>query len=134
MADRIEYTVYSYWKCSSCNNINRGDVKICSCGSRVPNNVKYLMPDNPEVINAIKSGKINVENGYVDEKGIVSDIAPVQDKGKPNWKCSFCGFQNKDEDLTCIGCGAGRSSINYFDKKKQLDGLARTVILLFIIH
>ena len=114
-----ETTVYSYWKCSSCNKINRGDVRICSCGSRIPNGVKYLMPDNPIVQKAIANGTINVENGHIDEKGIVSDIAKVQSKGKPNWDCAYCGYQNKYEDINCIGCGAGRGQKDYFSKRTE---------------
>ena len=79
--------VYSYWKCPSCQNIIRGDCRECpSCGKPIPSDVKYKMPDDPEVISALAKGTIltsasavtrNVERS-IDEKGIISEIVPEE--------------------------------------------------------
>ena len=43
--------VWTYWKCSCCESIIRGDNRVCpGCGTPIPNGVKYLMPDNSEVM------------------------------------------------------------------------------------
>lgn len=113
--------VYSYWKCDSCGSIIRGDSRECpNCGSPIPNNVKYMMPDNPTIIAAMKDGTILTGDKKinVDEKGIRSEIVEEKDeRDNPNWKCHFCGFQNFDESNTCAGCGADRTTDTYFGDK-----------------
>ena len=113
--------VYSYWKCDSCGSIIRGDSREChNCGSPIPNNVKYMMPDNPTIIAAMNNGTILTGDKKinVDEKGIRSEIVEEKDeRDKPNWKCHFCGFQNFDESNTCAGCGANRTTDTYFGDK-----------------
>jgi hypothetical protein len=113
--------VYSYWKCTSCDSINRGDNREClSCGCPIPAGVKYMMPDDSRVIEARNNGTIlekNTLSKNIDEKGIVSDIVPEKDIQKgPNWNCAFCGYQNRFSDSTCVGCGAGKeeSKSDYF--------------------
>lgn len=111
--------VYTYWRCDSCNTIIRGDLRECpNCGAPIPNGVKYLMPDNPTVIAAMKSGKIcTVGRTHTDEKGIVAEVVEHNDeRHSPNWECSYCGCQNFAEDTSCRGCGSSRteSKRDYF--------------------
>lgn len=116
--------VYTYWECSYCKSLIRGDSRTCpNCGAPIPNDVKYLMPDNEKVIKARKEGKILIGNTHIDEKGIVADIVEKKDeRDKPNWLCEHCGYQNFDEDTTCRGCGAEKTTKNYFsDKDESFD-------------
>ena len=112
--------VWSYWRCTACDNIIRGDSRSCpSCGQPIPNDVKYLMPDNPEVMAAIAENKVLIGNKstpksekHTDEKGVVSDIVPKElESDKPNWQCNYCGYQNYFADTTCKGCGAGKVGV-----------------------
>lgn len=110
--------VYTYWKCVHCESIVRGSNRVCpNCGSPIPNNVKYMMPDNPEVVNAVKNGKILTgPNTMVDENGVTSEIVEEENIRKdPNWLCEFCGCQNYAENTHCEGCGSPRSNKRYFN-------------------
>lgn len=116
--------VWTYWKCSSCRSIIRGDSRECpNCGTPIPNNVKYLMPDNPEIQQAIRNGTIlvNISSTITDEKGNITEVvSKEEERFNPNWNCHYCGYQNKDENLTCEGCGAlkSESTSNYFQETK----------------
>lgn len=117
--------VWSYWHCDACGNIIRGDSRTCPCcGSPIPNNNHYLMPDNPDVIKAQAEHRILIGNPiirtaetYTDDSGIESDVVPEElESDDPNWNCDYCGYQNYYADLTCQGCGAPRaeSKSDYF--------------------
>lgn len=111
--------VYSYWKCDKCGSMLRGDLRNCpNCGAGIANDVKYLMPDNPEVQEAIRSGSVYTRNNtkqFTDEKGNISDIVDEKDyKSGPNWLCPTCGVQNFSDKDTCVSCGASRSEKTYF--------------------
>ena len=117
--------VWSYWRCNACGNIIRGDSRTCPCcGRPIPNDVRYLMPDNPDVIAARNQNKIMIGNSstripstYTDENGIKSDVVAGElESDDPNWNCDYCGYQNYYTDLTCQGCGAPRAEAtsNYF--------------------
>lgn len=112
--------VYSYWKCNSCDSIIRGDNRSCpNCGTPIPNNVKYMMPDNPTIVEAMKAGTILTGDKkiHTDEKGIRSEIVETKDeRNLPNWKCHYCGYQNFAEDTSCRGCGAAKSNDTYYEK------------------
>lgn len=122
--------VFTYWECSRCRGIVRGDSKTCpACGNAIENDTKYLMPDNPIVMEAVKNNAILINNNaceteqYTDENGVSSDIVPdelVSDK--PNWECGYCGCQNKAESSVCTGCGAGKeeSDSDYFGNKPEM--------------
>lgn len=120
--------VYTYWNCDSCGAIIRGDKRECpNCGCPIPNNVKYMMPDDPRVVKAMNDGTILTGDKKIniDEKGIKSEIVEDKDKrDNPNWKCHYCGFQNFDESDTCAGCGASRTNDTYFkveDKRSSYN-------------
>lgn len=117
--------VWTYWECQSCGSILRGDIRTCpNCGAPVANTTKYLMPDNPKVIDALSSGKIITSyDTATDEKGIVAEVVPQSlERSNPNWLCTFCGYQNYDESDTCEGCGNPRTSNTptYFDNVDNL--------------
>lgn len=122
--------VYTYWECSHCGHLMRGDVRECpNCGAPIPNGVKYLMPDNPKVVSAMASGRIHTSGPtHIDEKGIISEVVDKKDERfDPNWECSFCGYQNRAEDTTCRGCGAGKedSEKDYFGHKPTMSAKNR---------
>ena len=112
--------VYTYWKCNSCDSIIRGDSRTCpNCGTPIPNNVKYMMPDNPTIVAAMKAGTILTGDKkiHTDEKGIQSEIVETKDeRNLPNWKCHYCGYQNFAEDTSCRGCGVAKSNDTYYEK------------------
>ena len=118
--------VWSYWKCPSCNKIIRGDLRSCTaCGTPIPAGVKYLMPNHPEVMDAMRKGVIITEasNTKIDEKGIKSEIVPPDKVSKrANWICSYCNCQNTAENIVCERCGAGKeeSEKDYFNRKTIL--------------
>lgn len=100
---------YTYWECPYCNHIMRGDKRECvNCGIPIPNNVSYLMPNDPKVIAARSFGQFHISGKiHTDENGIVSEVVDKKDeRSKPNWKCDACGCQNFAEDTECKGCGA----------------------------
>lgn len=118
--------VYTYWECTSCGHLMRGDVRECpNCGAPIPNGVKYLMPDNPKIVAAMASGQIHTSGPtHKDEKGIISEVVAKEDERfDPNWECGFCGYQNRAEDTTCRGCGAGKedSEKDYFGHKPTMS-------------
>lgn len=117
--------VWSYWHCDACGNIIRGDSRTCPCcGSPIPNNNHYLMPDDPDVIKAQAEHRILIGNPiirtyepYIDDDGIEADVVPTElESDDPNWQCDYCGYQNYYTDLNCQGCGAPRaeSKADYF--------------------
>lgn len=121
--------VWTYWRCTSCKNIIRGDNKTCPCcGAAIPNGVKYMMPDNPEVISAMDRGEIitgkeNYEK-EINSAGIVEEIVPEElESNKPNWNCIYCGYQNAYENTSCVNCGAGKEEAeeDYFGNKPTFD-------------
>ena len=108
---------YSYWECRSCGALLRGDVRECpNCATPIPNGVKYLMPDDPKVVAAMKDGTI-VTSGkvHISDKGIITEYAKEGDTDtRPNWLCEMCGFQNRADKDECEGCGAPKGDKNYF--------------------
>lgn len=117
--------VWTYWECQSCGSILRGDIRTCSnCGTPIANTTKYLIPDNPKVIQALSSGKIITSyDTTTDEKGITAEVVPQSlERSNPNWLCTFCGYQNYDESDTCEGCGNPRTpnTPTYFDDVDNL--------------
>ncbi len=110
--------VWTYWECPYCKGIVRGDNRECpKCGSPIPNDVSYMMPDNPRVIDAIKNGEILIKSETnVDSKGVISEVVkPEEYREGPNWLCPNCGRQNFATEDSCKGCGAPRSDKTYFD-------------------
>ncbi|MBE5871554.1 MAG: hypothetical protein E7294_09895 [Lachnospiraceae bacterium] len=120
--------VWGYWKCPSCATIIRGDNRVCpQCGTPIPNNVRYMPPDDPQVREAIGNGKaVDSYVEYVDKE---------KESDQANWNCEYCGYQNPYDALTCQGCCAPRyeSEQDYFgnamnhteeDKKeREIHGL-----------
>ncbi len=116
--------VYTYWRCPYCKGIVHGKERSCpNCGSAIPNNVKYMMPDNPEVMRAIKNGEILMRDEahtLRTEEGYVAEIVDKEDENEdPNWLCEFCGYQNPSDATSCKGCGAPRGDKTYFDAKSE---------------
>ena len=123
--------VYTYWKCSKCNGIVRGDNRNCpACGNPIEEGTEYLMPNNPIVIEAVNNNAVLIGDNTrqleknIDENGITSDIVPEElESDKPNWNCIYCGYQNKAENSTCESCGAGKeeAKTDYFGNKPKME-------------
>lgn len=127
--------VWTYWKCNCCNNIIRGDSRTCpACGQPIPDNVKYIMPDDPAAIEAVENGTVLIGNEnsssvkstvkFTDENGVTSDVVPEElESDKPNWNCNYCGYQNRFENTECEGCGAGKeeATSDYFGNRPVMD-------------
>ncbi|NPA44372.1 MAG: hypothetical protein GXO49_02455, partial [Chlorobi bacterium] len=84
------------WDCTSCGNIgNLGPNLHCEkCGSPRPENVKFYMASDQEVL---------------DKKKI------AQAKAGSDWVCAFCNSQNHATQNTCNSCGASKN-----DSEKKL--------------
>lgn len=133
MAETIRTDVWFYWQCPYCKSIIHGRNRTCkNCGSPIPNNVKYLPPDDSLVQEAIRNKTVllDEEDKHIDEKGnIVEKVDIKTDKIRhiPNWVCEYCGYQNfvnEDkpmEEQFCEGCGSPRTNKNYFDFHKEND-------------
>ena len=133
--------VWTYWRCPSCRNIIREDNKSCPCcGAPIPNGVKYMMPDNPEVISAMDRGEIITgEEDYkkeVSSVGIVEEIVPEElESDKPNWNCIYCGYQNAYENTSCVNCGAGKEEAeeDYFGFPLAAKITAGVLAVIFLV-
>jgi len=110
--------VWTYWKCTYCLSINRGDNRKCQCcGCSIPIGIKYLMPDNPEVVEAVKNGTVFIKpNLPVTEVEVV--VPENEVNNEPNWICEHCGSQNKCDIKTCESCGASKKQAkeDYFGR------------------
>ncbi|MBP3295392.1 MAG: hypothetical protein J6M27_02325, partial [Lachnospiraceae bacterium] len=121
--------VWTYWICPSCDSMIQGKHRECpNCATPVPEDAKYLMPDDPRVIDALAKGKVilNTENVNVDEKGIKAEVvAKEEERTGPNWICSYCGAQNYSDSNTCAGCGSPRSEKIYQTEPKPAPTQSR---------
>ena len=100
--------VWTYWGCKSCGSIVSGKVRSCpNCGAPIPNDVKYMMPDDGRVAKAKAEGKVfDFGDIFEDENGIKSEaVSKGEERTAPNWECDYCGYQNFAEDEYCKGCG-----------------------------
>jgi hypothetical protein len=87
-----EYFVEMLWKCSSCNHRNRGRDLICSaCGNPKDGTEEYEMPGNTAPTAAVRSPEL-------------LNMA----QAAPNWRCKFCGSDQRAYDGSCDHCGAGK--------------------------
>ena len=113
--------VWTYWKCPSCGAIIRGDSRECpNCGTPIPAGVRYLMPDDPEVIAAVANGSVLTKEREVVTEA-VTEVSKEEEREKPNWVCDYCGFQNRYEVELCEGCGAKKEEAtqDYFGNDLQ---------------
>ncbi|BDS15040.1 hypothetical protein [Aureispira anguillae] len=86
------------WDCTSCGykGVIGPETECSNCGADRPKNVKFYMAD---------------------EKDIVQDPDVLQKaKEGPDWRCSYCGQNNKNAESTCKDCGNPRGVAD-----KQLD-------------
>lgn len=118
--------VWTYWKCTTCSTIIRGDSRTCpNCGTPISEGTKYLMPDNAEVIKAVNDNRILIgDNISIDDNGVKSEVVPECLKSdNPNWNCSYCGYQNKYENIVCESCGANKSESekDYFGNEINMN-------------
>ena len=94
--------VWGYWECPSCKNIMRGDKRNCTgCGAPIPNNVKYIPPDDPRVADRP-----------------IESVSASEERFDANWTCEYCGCQNRADVSECEGCGSPRFMANkdYFGR------------------
>ncbi|MBI2394543.1 MAG: hypothetical protein HYV09_33545 [Deltaproteobacteria bacterium] len=81
------------WRCSSCAHRNRGRELICGrCGSPKDGSETYEMPDDTS------------REAAVEDRALLQ-IATAGE----NWRCAFCGSDQRALDGSCARCGAGRA-------------------------
>src|SRR5574337_562386 len=94
------WTIEHDWRCVYCKQVNKGrDDKCFNCG-------KDIDEENCEIIPA----DMSYENRVKDE-----DVARKL-TGNPDWICNYCSHRERDENLTCTECGAGKG-----EKKKTVS-------------
>ena len=116
--------VWFYWDCPYCGSMIQGKHRECpNCAAPIPNDVKYLPPDDPRVIRALKEGKVILDTGaeiHMDENGIRSEVVKAsEERIGENWLCESCGSQNPATVQNCIGCGAPKGTKTYFNQTDQ---------------
>ena len=116
--------VWFYWDCPYCGSMIQGKHRECPhCAAPIPNNVRYMPPDDPRVIRALKEEKVILNEDaeiHVDEKGIRSEVVKKEEERTgENWLCDSCGAQNPATVPTCIGCGAPKGGKTYFNQTEN---------------
>lgn len=78
------------WRCSSCEHQNLGRHKSCQhCGDPKDKSEPYEMPANPATAVSVT------------EVGLLR----MAEAGA-NWRCAYCGSDQRNLDATCAQCGA----------------------------
>jgi hypothetical protein len=78
------------WRCSSCQHRNLGRHKVCQqCQHPKDRSEKYEMPADP-------SKAVSVTD---------ADLVRMATAG-PNWRCAYCGSDQRNADQSCAECGA----------------------------
>lgn len=85
-----DYQVEMLWKCSSCGHRNLGRYGACqSCSNPKDGSEEWTMPDDTSAAAAV-----------TDEKLLALATAGA------NWRCTFCGSDQRAADGRCQQCGA----------------------------
>lgn len=96
---RRKFVIETTWECDSCKHKNRGRDLICAnCGNPKQKGEKYAVPD-PKTVPEVTG----------------QDLLRKAQAG-PNWKCEFCGADERTLEDHCGSCGAERYS--YSSSKK----------------
>jgi len=78
------------WACPTCANRNLGRFMACQqCGAPKPADVQYDMPADTTAAPSVDDDKLL----WLAKAG-------------PNWKCTFCGSDQRKVDGACAQCGA----------------------------
>ncbi|MEZ4232319.1 MAG: hypothetical protein R3B89_24285 [Polyangiaceae bacterium] len=90
MSDRM---VEMVWTCSSCRRENLGRHLVCqTCGSPKEEHEEYRMPGAPETLATVTDPRL-------------LQIA----HGGANWRCRYCGSNQRAADGDCANCGGDRT-------------------------
>jgi ribosomal protein L37AE/L43A len=93
------------WDCPNCGSKgNRGSFKCCrNCGKPRGEDVEFYLPDDARV---------------------VTDLDELQKASRgPDWKCQYCGGDNRADFSHCTGCGSpGEGAPLRAVKEERLDG------------
>ncbi|MEO8705392.1 MAG: hypothetical protein ABI867_35450 [Kofleriaceae bacterium] len=78
------------WRCSTCQTQNLGRFKTCqSCGHPKDESEQYEMPADPANAASVTE----------------ADLLRMATAG-PDWRCAYCGSDQRRSDNTCAQCGA----------------------------
>ena len=78
------------WRCSSCQHKNLGRYKTCQeCQHPKDRSEKYEMPEDP-------SKAVTVTDAALKRMA----------EAGPNWRCAYCGSDQRRNDKSCAECGA----------------------------
>ena len=80
------------WKCTSCGHKSLGRYTVCQgCGNPKDGREEYEMPADPAAVASVTDPEL---------------LALA--KGGENWRCAYCGSDQRRRDGACANCGAGR--------------------------
>lgn len=98
------------WTCSTCEHQNLGRHKDCQgCGNPKDGSEQYEMPANPELAASV-----------TDE-----DLLKMAKAG-PDWRCAYCGSDQRRADNSCGQCGAAiGTGTEIPDDADPVDGLVK---------
>lgn len=86
MSRQIEMT----WKCSSCDHRNLGRFKVCqNCKNPKDGSEEWEMPDDPS-----------------SAPTVTEDALLRMALAGPDWRCAYCGSDQRRTDKGCANCGA----------------------------
>jgi hypothetical protein len=103
MARKSSRQIEMHWQCSSCGHTNLGRHKKCQeCGDPKDKSEKYMMPSDTAGAASVKSEKL-------------LRLA----KAGANWRCEFCGSDQRALDGQCGNCGASPSGKSILDEGKK---------------
>lgn len=78
------------WRCTSCSARNLGRYKVCrTCGNAKDGSEEYEMPEDPSKAATVTE----------------ADLLRMATAG-PDWRCAYCGSDQRRTDLGCQNCGA----------------------------
>jgi hypothetical protein len=103
MARKSSRQIEMRWQCSSCGHTNLGRHKKCQeCADPKDKSEKYVMPSDTASAATIKSAEL---------------LALA--KAGANWRCEFCGSDQRAMDGQCGNCGAAPSGKSILDEDKK---------------
>lgn len=87
----MERQIELSWRCGACAAVNRGrDLTCVTCG-KGHEDEPWLMPDDPSLVPSVTD----------------SDLLALALQG-PNWRCRYCGGDQRRNDGGCAQCGADK--------------------------